>query len=139
MRGWRGTLGQVRQSWGRGWALVGDAGYYQDPITAHGITDALRDAELLADAIVGGAAGGPDARYAMAAYQKTRDRLSRSLWDATEEVAGYAWDAPRARTLLRSVSASMSDEVDHLSGLPQPRVTAAGSVLPVGTHETSVA
>jgi flavin-dependent dehydrogenase len=29
-------------------ALVGDAGYLKDPITSHGITDALRDAELLA-------------------------------------------------------------------------------------------
>ena len=35
---------------GPGWALVGDAGYFKDPITAHGITDALRDAELLAGA-----------------------------------------------------------------------------------------
>jgi 2-polyprenyl-6-methoxyphenol hydroxylase-like FAD-dependent oxidoreductase len=139
MRGWRGAPGHVRQSWGPGWALVGDAGHYQDPITAHGITDALRDAELLTDAIVDGTAGGPDARHAMAAYQKTRDRLSRSLWDATEEVAGYAWDAPRARTLLRAVSASMSDEVDHLSGLADRRATAVGSGLPVSTDEISVA
>ena len=35
---------------GPGWALVGDAGYHRDPITGHGITDAFRDAELLAEA-----------------------------------------------------------------------------------------
>ena len=35
---------------GPGWALVGDAGYHRDPITGHGMTDAFRDAELLADA-----------------------------------------------------------------------------------------
>ena len=35
---------------GPGWALVGDAGSFKDPLTAHGITDALRDAELLARA-----------------------------------------------------------------------------------------
>ena len=50
-----GVPGFVRRSWGPGWALVGDAGYFKDPITTHGITDALRDAELLADAILRGA------------------------------------------------------------------------------------
>ena len=39
----------VRQAFGPGWALVGDAGYHRDPMTGHGITDAFRDAELLAD------------------------------------------------------------------------------------------
>ena len=41
----------VRQAYGAGWALVGDAGYHRDPMTGHGITDAFRDAELLADAL----------------------------------------------------------------------------------------
>ena len=35
----------------QGWALVGDAGYHRDPVTGHGITDAFRDAELLANAV----------------------------------------------------------------------------------------
>ena len=38
---------QLRQAFGPGWALVGDAGYYRDAITAYGISDAFRDAELL--------------------------------------------------------------------------------------------
>jgi flavin-dependent dehydrogenase len=121
MRGWRGARGHVRRPFGPGWALVGDAGYYKDPITAHGITDALRDAELLADASLSALGGGPDAARAFPAYQETRDRLSTQLWAATEEVATYTWDAARARTLLRTVSASMSDEVDHLAGLPRHR------------------
>src|SRR4029453_5404849 len=37
--------------YGDGWALVGDAGYHKDPILALGIGDALRDAELLAEAV----------------------------------------------------------------------------------------
>ena len=41
-----------RKPYGPGWALVGDAGLAIDPITALGINDALRDAELLAAAIV---------------------------------------------------------------------------------------
>ena len=42
---------QLRQAFGPGWALVGDAGYYRDAITAYGISDAFRDAELLAVAL----------------------------------------------------------------------------------------
>lgn len=56
-------VGFFRRAWGPGWALVGDAGYFKDPLTAHGITDALRDAELLARAIL---AGGDEA---LASYQ----------------------------------------------------------------------
>ena len=37
-----------RKPYGPGWALVGDAGYNKDPITAQGINDAFRDAELCA-------------------------------------------------------------------------------------------
>ena len=36
---------------GPGWALVGDAGYHLDPITAQGMLDAFRDAELIATAV----------------------------------------------------------------------------------------
>src|SRR5215207_8615336 len=46
-RTFRGHLGFLRRAWGEGWALVGDAGYFKDPLSAHGMTDALRDAELL--------------------------------------------------------------------------------------------
>jgi len=47
--------GFLRRAYGPGWALVGDSGYFKDPITSHGLTDALRDAELLARV------AGPDA------------------------------------------------------------------------------
>jgi flavin-dependent dehydrogenase len=136
MHGWRGTVGHVRQSWGPGWALVGDAGYFKDPISAHGITDALRDAELLAHAIGRATAGGVEVRRAMTAYQDTRDRLSRALWEATEEVAGYRWDAARARTLMRTMSAAMSDEVDHLARLD---VGLGPALVADSAGETSVA
>jgi len=50
LRGHVGLPNHVRRPAGPGWALVGDAAYHRDPITGHGITDAFRDAELLADA-----------------------------------------------------------------------------------------
>jgi flavin-dependent dehydrogenase len=126
MRGWGGVPGHVLQSWGPGWALVGDAGYFKDPITAHGMTDGLRDAELLADSLLEVLGGGVREEVALSAYQGTRDRLSHQLFAATEEVAGYAWDAERAHELLRVVSSSMSDEVDHLMGLPVRQVHPVG-------------
>ncbi len=55
--GWAGATGFMRQPWGPGWALVGDAGYYKDPISSHGLTDAMRDAELGSRAILDGLGG----------------------------------------------------------------------------------
>ena len=128
LHGWGGHPGYVRQAHGPGWALVGDAGYFKDPITTHGMTDALRDAQLLADAVVAATSGQTHERVAMARYQSTRDRLSHRLLEATEAVAAYDWDTPTIQRLLREVSASMSDEVDHLTGvLPTGAAAVAGS------------
>lgn len=110
LHGWGGLPGYVRQPFGPGWALVGDAGYYKDPITTHGISDALRDAELLADRVLLGAGSA-----AMATYQTVRDRLSTALFSVTEAVAGYDWSPEEVRRLLRRVSSAMSDEMDHLT------------------------
>jgi 2-polyprenyl-6-methoxyphenol hydroxylase-like FAD-dependent oxidoreductase len=46
-----------RKPYGPGWALVGDAGYNKDPITAQGITDAFHDAERCAAALHDALAG----------------------------------------------------------------------------------
>src|SRR5262249_2238181 len=72
-----GCKGFMRQACGPGWALVGDAGYFKDPITAHGITDALRDAELLANAASTGK---------IDQYHVVRNALSHSLFDATDAI-----------------------------------------------------
>lgn len=113
VRGWPGAPCQVRRPWGPGWALVGDAGSYRDPITTHGMTDALRDAELLAGALLAAARGTPKA-IALAGYAATRDHLSRRLLAATERVAAYDWCAEEVQGLIRQVSSAMSDEVNHL-------------------------
>jgi flavin-dependent dehydrogenase len=120
IQGWSGRPALVRQPSGPGWALVGDAGQYQDPITAHGMTDALRDAELLANALIEGWGGLVPEAIALASYRTTRDRLSRRLLRTTEQLARFDWDDSDIRLLLREVSSSMSDEVDHLQALPAP-------------------
>jgi 2-polyprenyl-6-methoxyphenol hydroxylase-like FAD-dependent oxidoreductase len=98
--------------------LVGDAGYFKDPITTHGMTDALRDAELLTDEILETLTGSVPEAVALARYQATRERLSSRLFEATEAVASYDWDLEQVRTLLRRVSSAMSDEVGHLQSVP---------------------
>jgi len=107
-RGFPGRPSFLRQSWGNGWALVGDAGYFKDPITAHGITDALRDAELVAGAV----ADGSD--EALAAYQATRDALSTGLLETTDAIAGYDWTLSDVQALHRRLSEEMAREVAHL-------------------------
>jgi flavin-dependent dehydrogenase len=104
-RGFPGQVGFFRQSWGPGWALVGDAGYFKDPLTAHGITDALRDAELLARAVTEGSDD------ALAQYQTVRDELALGLFNVTDAVASFEWDLPAIKNLHRSLSDEMKREV----------------------------
>ena len=85
-----------------GWALVGDAGYWKDPLIAHGLTDALRDAELLARAAVAAASGDVSEADAFADYQDTRDRLSLPLFEITDAIASQRWsDTEIARSCSR--------------------------------------
>jgi 2-polyprenyl-6-methoxyphenol hydroxylase-like FAD-dependent oxidoreductase len=100
-----GQTGLMRPSWGPGWALVGDAGCFRDPLTAHGMTDALRDAERLAHAI---ADGSPEA---FADYQRERDAVSRELFELSDQVASFAWDMPAIRRLNEELAKQMSAEV----------------------------
>lgn len=75
-----------RQSYGQGWALVGDAGHYIDPITGQGINYALLGAELLADAWARWHAPGARISWtsAMATYQAQRDAATRPHYDLYE-------------------------------------------------------
>ena len=70
---------QVRQSFGPGRALVGDAGYHRDAITAYGISDALRDAEFLAVALDQAlSAGAEKSRLSRSASSSATTRCARS-------------------------------------------------------------
>jgi flavin-dependent dehydrogenase len=118
LHGWSGQHGHIRRSHGAGWALVGDAGYFRDPITTHGMTDALRDAELLADALLATWAGDQPEAVALAGYQAKRDALSSQLFEVSDRIAGYDWEPGEIQQLLREVSSAMSDEVGLLQSLP---------------------
>src|SRR5262245_1346339 len=117
-RGFPGLPGYLRQSHGPGWALVGDAGYFKDPITAHGITDALRDAELLARAVE----QGTDA--ALVRYQESRDELVRGMLDVTDRISSFEWDLDSARELHLELSREMNRETKFILDLEPLSVPA---------------
>ncbi len=94
-----------------GWALVGDAGYFRDPATAHGITDALRDAELLARAVERGT------ERALSDYQSQRDDFALGLFEASDIIAGYEWDLASVKETHLFMSDEMNREVAFLNGL----------------------
>ncbi len=88
-----------RKPYGPGWALVGDAGYSKDPITAFGISDSFRDAELLADAIDDGLSGRRPYSDAMADYERNRNEAAAPLYQLTLNAARYNQHTPNALQL----------------------------------------
>ena len=118
LKGFAGEPGYFRQSWGPGWALVGDAGYFKDPITAHGISDALRDAELLARAVA------ERSDRALAEYQHLRDDLGRRLHDTSDDIASFEWSLEEVQRMHRALSEEMAREVAFLGSLDQMPVDA---------------
>ena len=119
LRGFGGATSFLRQCQGAGWALVGDAGYFKDPLTAHGITDALRDARLLSAAIRDGTS------RALDGYQRERDALSLPFMRVTDAIASFSWDLNEVRQLHVETSALMKKEADHIANLsPVPSLAA---------------
>lgn len=106
-----GRAGYARQAWGPGWALVGDAGYFVDPLGAHGMTDALRDAQLLATAAESAWRGTPDT-VAFGCYQRRRDAIAAPIFAIIDQIAGYQWDTPGIRRLMVQLNSAISDEVE---------------------------
>lgn len=92
-----------RKPFGPGWALVGDAGYIKDPVTAQGIADAFRDVELVADAIEAWRSGGRSYDDAMAEYQSARDAQSLPMYDFTCQLAALEPPPPDLVQLLGAV------------------------------------
>jgi 2-polyprenyl-6-methoxyphenol hydroxylase-like FAD-dependent oxidoreductase len=125
LRGFPGIGGYLRHSWGPGWALVGDAGYFKDPITAHGISDAMRDAEILARAATIAIEHPEQEAEALAGYEATRDHLSEELFETTDRIAGYDWTLPEVQTLHRQLSDAMKAENKHLGRLDGTQGAAA--------------
>ncbi len=76
-----------RKPYGPGWALVGDAGYTKDPITAQGIVDAFHDAERCAAARDETLRDARSFDEAMADYQRARDQRVTPMYEFTCQLA----------------------------------------------------
>ena len=80
---------------------------WKDPLSTHGITDALRDAESLTTAIVTGST--------LADYQARRDRVALRMHPLVDRLASHAWTLGEARMLLRGLASVMADEVEQIA------------------------
>ncbi|MBC7990223.1 MAG: NAD(P)/FAD-dependent oxidoreductase [Luteimonas sp.] len=89
-----------RKPFGAGWALVGDAGYLKDPITAQGIGDAFRDAEGCSLALDETFTGVRPFDEAMGDYQRARDEDTLAMYDFTCQLATLAPPPPEMQQLL---------------------------------------
>lgn len=91
-----------RKPFGSGWALVGDSGYHKDFITAQGISDAFRDAELCGTALDEAFSGARPFDVAMTAYQSARDQKVLPMYEFTCQFAALAPPPPEVQQLLRA-------------------------------------
>jgi len=109
-RAFPGLPGFTRQAWGNGWALVGDAGYFKDPVSAHGITDAFITAELLANSIVDIVQHGVDEECAFGHYQRERDELAAAMMPSVAAAAALPDDMNLVEQAFRGMSQAMKAE-----------------------------
>ncbi|MDM7914388.1 MAG: NAD(P)/FAD-dependent oxidoreductase [Candidatus Eisenbacteria bacterium] len=95
--------GFFRKPYGPGWALVGDAGYNKDPITAQGIQDAFLDAERCAAALDESFRGTRPFEQAMADYQRERDERVLAMYEFTFQLATLEPPPPEMQRLFGAI------------------------------------
>ena len=117
---WYGTAGvpgYFRKPFGKGWALVGDAGYNRDPITAQGISDAFIDAESLVTAITAGLSGGGSLEESLAAHESARNERVRPMYDFTTRLAALEPPPPEMRALFSALRGNQDATNAFLSAI----------------------
>ena len=123
-RGMIGMSNHLRHPVGPGWALVGDSGYHRDAITGHGISDAFRDADLLADALDLILTGEVREAEALTGYHLARDGQLREIFEITCELTGFP-PAGRFIELQKQLGAAIDTQAAALAARPTPRLAAA--------------
>lgn len=124
--------GYLRKPFGSGWALIGDAGYHKNPITAMGINDAFRDAELLTSALDDVFSGRRSHDEAMAGYQDARDRAALPVYEFTDDFAQLRPPPPEMAQLLGAMQGNQEAMDGFISvqaaTLPAPEFFEPGNV-----------
>ena len=115
--------GYFRKPYGPGWALVGDAGYNKDFITAQGISDAFRDAELCAAALDQAFSETRSFEDALVEYQSTRDAHVLAMYELTAEFASLEPASAELQQVLAAVhgnQTAMDDFARVIAGMTSP-------------------
>jgi 2-polyprenyl-6-methoxyphenol hydroxylase-like FAD-dependent oxidoreductase len=115
--------GFFRTPFGPGWALVGDAGYNKDPITAQGISDAFSDAERCSTAIHAWLNGESTYDVAMTSWQQARDNGAMPIYEFTSQLATLEPPPPEMQQLLGAVHGNqeaMDGFVSVIAGTVSP-------------------
>jgi flavin-dependent dehydrogenase len=99
----------LRKPYGPGWALVGDAGCHKDPFLALGCGDALRDAELLADALDAGFSGRSTMAEALADYERRRNAATLPPYRENLALARFEPPPHEQVTLLAALEHNAED------------------------------
>jgi len=115
----------IRRPYGAGWALVGDAGCHKDPFLALGICDALRDAELLAEAVDEGLSGRMAMETALAYFERVRNDATTPDFRRNLEMARLEPKPPPAeqyplRAALRGNDADTRQYYLAIQGMVDP-------------------
>ncbi|MEH2294092.1 NAD(P)/FAD-dependent oxidoreductase [Nostoc sp.] len=98
-----------RKAFGNGWALVGDARYHRDPLTAQGITNSFQDAQVLADAIDTAFSGYQPLEVTLAGYELQRDAEVMPIYDLTCQLAALEPLPPFMLQLLNALCNNPTD------------------------------
>ncbi len=117
---WYGTAGvpgYFRKPFGKGWALVGDASYNRDPITAQGISDAFIDAETLASALGAGLSGSGTLEDLLAAHEAARNERVRPMYEFTSQLAALEPPPPEMRALFGALRGNQEATNAFLSAI----------------------
>jgi len=117
---WHGTAGipgHFRKPYGKGWALVGDASYSRDPITAQGISDAFIDAEALATALATWLSGEDTFETLLAAHESARNERVRPMYEFTTQLAALEAPPPEMRALFGALRGNQDATNAFLSAI----------------------
>ena len=117
---WYGTAGvpgYFRKPYGKGWALVGDAGYNRDPVTAQGISDAFIDASALTEALKAGLSDGEALEPALAAYESARNDRVRPMYEFTTQLAALEPPPPQMQALFGALRGNQDATNAFLSAI----------------------
>jgi flavin-dependent dehydrogenase len=99
----------LRKPYGAGWALVGDAAYHKDPLTAQGITNSFSHAEMLADSLDEGFSGRRKMDQALADYERRRNEEVLPMFEYTCQLAKLEPPPPEMLRLFNALRANQNE------------------------------